>query len=90
MLRRTKEIGIRIALGARQSRVVRLVVSDLYLVMAFGLACGIAGGFAPTRFVSSLLFEVKPSDFPSLALPLVCLLAASGLAASRQPCGLFA
>ena len=81
VLRRTKEIGIRIALGARQSKVVRLVVSDLYLVMAFGLACGIAGGFALTRFISTLLFEVKPSDVPSLALPLACLLAASGLAA---------
>jgi putative ABC transport system permease protein len=80
VLRRTKEIGIRIALGARQSSVVRLVVSDIYLVIVFGLACGIAGGFALTRFVSTLLFEVKPSNFPSLALPLVCLLAASGLA----------
>jgi predicted permease len=81
VLRRTKEIGIRIALGARQSRVVRLVVSDIYLVIVMGLAGGIAGGFALTRFVSTLLFEVKPSDFPSVALPLICLLAASGLAA---------
>jgi putative ABC transport system permease protein len=81
VVRRTKEIGIRIALGARQTRVVRLVVSDIYLAIGFGLACGIAGGFALTRFVSSLLFEVKPSDVPSLALPLLCLLVASGLAA---------
>ncbi len=81
VLRRTKEIGIRIALGARRSKVVRLVVSDIYLVIFAGLACGIAGGFALSRYISTLLFEVKPSDVPSLALPLICVLAASGLAA---------
>jgi putative ABC transport system permease protein len=81
VLRRTKEIGIRIALGARQARVVQLVVSDIYLVIVVGLAGGIAGGFALSRYVSTLLFEVRPSDFPSLALPLICLIAVSGLAA---------
>ncbi len=81
VVRRTKEIGIRVALGARQLGVVRLVVSDVVLVIAIGLAIGIAGGFALGRFVATLLFEVKPSDFWSLALPLACFLAASGLAA---------
>jgi ABC-type antimicrobial peptide transport system permease subunit len=81
VVRRTKEIGIRIALGARQARVFRLLVSDIYLVIVVGLACGIAGGLALSRYVSTLLFEVKPLDFPSLALPLICLIAASGLAA---------
>ena len=81
VLRRTKEIGIRMALGARQFGVVRLVISDVMLVIAIGLGIGIAGGFALGRFVSSLLFEVKPSDFWSLALPLACFLLASGLAA---------
>jgi putative ABC transport system permease protein len=81
VVRRTKEIGIRVALGARQLGVVRLVVSDVVLVIAIGLALGIAGGFALGRFVASMLFEVKPSDFWSLALPLACFLAASALAA---------
>jgi ABC-type antimicrobial peptide transport system permease subunit len=70
-----------VALGARQLGVVRLVVSDVMLVIAIGLGIGIAGGFALGRFVASLLFEVKPSDFWSLALPLACFLAASALAA---------
>jgi predicted permease len=81
VVRRTKEIGIRVALGARQLGVVRLVVSDVLLVIAIGLGIGIAGGFALGRFVSSLLFEVKATDFWSLALPLVCFLLASALAA---------
>jgi putative ABC transport system permease protein len=81
VVRRTKEIGIRVALGARQVGVVRLVVSDVVLVIAIGLGIGIAGGFALGRFVAALLFEVKPSDFWSLALPLACFLAASALAA---------
>jgi predicted permease len=81
VVRRTKEIGIRVALGARQLGVVRLVVSDVVLVIAIGLGIGIAGGFALGRFVAAMLFEVKPSDFWSLALPLACFLAASALAA---------
>jgi putative ABC transport system permease protein len=80
VVRRTKEIGIRVALGARQLGVVRLVISDVMLVIAIGLAIGIGGGFALGRFVSALLFEVKASDFWSLALPLACFLLASALA----------
>jgi ABC-type antimicrobial peptide transport system permease subunit len=72
--RRTKEIGIRVALGARNLGVVWLMISYFAPMFAVGLVAGIAGGFALTRFVSSLLFEVKPSDFWSLALPIVCLL----------------
>jgi ABC-type antimicrobial peptide transport system permease subunit len=81
VVRRTKEIGIRVALGARQFGVVRLVISDVVLVVAIGLGIGIGGGFALGRFVATLLFEVKVSDFWSLALPLACFLLASALAA---------
>jgi putative ABC transport system permease protein len=81
VVRRTKEIGIRVALGARQLGVVRLVVSDVVLVIAIGLGIGIAGGFGLGRFVATMLFEVKASDFWSLALPLACFLAVSTLAA---------
>lgn len=80
VVRRTKEIGIRVAPGARQLGVVRLVISDVALVIAVGLGIGITGGFALGRFVAALLFEVKESDFGSLALPLACFLLASALA----------
>jgi putative ABC transport system permease protein len=81
VVRRTKEIGIRVALGARQLGIVRLVTSDIMRTVAFGLAAGMAGGLALARFVATLLFEVKPSGFWSLALPLASLLSVAALAA---------
>jgi ABC-type antimicrobial peptide transport system permease subunit len=82
VVRRTKEIGIRVALGARQFAVVRLVISEISLLVILGLAGGAAAGFWLAQFVAALLFEVQPSDFWSLALPLACLLAAAALAAA--------
>ncbi|MEX2299340.1 MAG: FtsX-like permease family protein, partial [Bryobacterales bacterium] len=82
VVRRTKEIGIRVALGARQLAVVRLVISEISILMALGLAVGAAAGFWLAQFLAALLFEVQPSDFWSLALPLACLLAAAALAAA--------
>jgi predicted permease len=81
VIRRTKEIGIRIALGARQWMVVRLILTDITLATVMGLIAGIAGGIAFARVLAAVLFEVKPSDFWSLALPLACLLLASAMAA---------
>jgi predicted permease len=86
VVRRTKEIGIRMALGARQSSVVRLVVREIAAVAAIGLAAGLALGRLLARPVESLLYEVKPGGFWSLALPLALLLAAAALAALRPVC----
>jgi ABC-type lipoprotein release transport system permease subunit len=81
VVRRTKEIGIRVALGARQLSVVRAVTSDIARMVALGLAAGAAGGLALAPFVARLLFEVKPSGFWSLAVPLAGLLSGAALAA---------
>ena len=48
---------------------------------AIGLAVGIAGGFAGSRFITSLLYQVQPSDVTSVALPLLSILVAAGLSA---------
>jgi putative ABC transport system permease protein len=80
VVRRSKEIGIRVALGARQSGIVHLVTFDIMRAVAVGLAVGVAGGLTLARFVTALLFEVIPSGFWSLVLPLACLLLAAGLA----------
>ena len=80
VLRRTKEIGIRVALGARQSRVVTLVISDCLLMILIGIGAGAAGGVGLARFVSTLLFEVKAMDLWSLSLPLGALLLTSAIA----------
>jgi predicted lysophospholipase L1 biosynthesis ABC-type transport system permease subunit len=81
VVRRTKEIGIRVALGAPVASVIRLVTGDVAVAVAIGVAGGLAGGFALARSLASLLFEVKPSDFGSVALPLASLLLASAAAA---------
>ncbi|HUI53324.1 MAG TPA: ABC transporter permease [Bryobacteraceae bacterium] len=81
VLRRTREIGVRAALGAPVYTLVRMVTADVGLTVAIGVVVGQAGGFALARYVASLLFEVKPSDFWSVALPLACLLLAATAAA---------
>jgi len=81
--RRTRELGIRLALGARRRSVVRLVMSEIALVTAAGLAAGFGGGEVLSRFVGKLLYEVKPADVASVGLPLACFLAAAAVAAIR-------
>jgi putative ABC transport system permease protein len=78
---RTNEIGIRVALGAHSSDVVRLVLREALSLAAIALLIGLAGALALSRVLQSLLFEVTPTD--PLTLTLVCLvvLAVSGLAA---------
>ncbi len=59
---RTNEIGIRMALGAAQSSIFRLIVGQAMTLVAISLAIGLAGAFAATRLLSSLLFGVGASD----------------------------
>ena len=81
VVQRTREIGIRMALGARTFQVIRLVISEIAVTVALGVVAGLAGGFVLGHYVTSLLFEVKPGHaatvvFPLLGLMLVCLFAA--------------
>ncbi len=82
VVQRTREIGIRVALGARQLRVIRTVLAGTGAAALAGAAFGLAGALYLSRFVESLLFEVTPLDFWSLALPLGALLVAAALAAA--------
>ena len=65
---RTGEIGIRIALGARTLDVLQLILRQGLLLTFGGLVVGIAASIALTRFLSSLLFEVKPTDLMTFVL----------------------
>ncbi len=60
--RRTREIGIRIALGATPARVRRLVIRESAKLVFIGLATGIPAALVLTRFLSTLLFDVRPAD----------------------------
>ncbi len=59
---RTREIGIRIALGAERSNIFRLVVGQAMLLVGVSMATGVAGAFAATRLLNSMLFGVGASD----------------------------
>jgi predicted permease len=82
VVQRTREIGIRVALGAGQLGVVRTILADIGASAFVGVVSGLAGGLYLSRFVQSLLFEVTPLEFWSLALPVGTLLVAASLAAA--------
>jgi hypothetical protein len=79
--RRTREIGIRIALGARAGALVIAIVRDTAFMMAIGIAVGLAGGLYLSRFVKGFLHEVEPTDTFSILIPIGCLLLVGLLAA---------
>jgi putative ABC transport system permease protein len=81
---RTREIGIRMALGAEARDVLRMVLGQGVKVTAIGLAIGAVGAFFLTRAMSALLYEVKPHD-PLVFLSTGALLAAVALIASFIP-----
>jgi predicted permease len=79
---RTREIGIRIAMGATAGQVVGMVVRETLLVAFAGCAAGIAGAFVLSRFLQSLLFGVTAHDPVAFAIFPAVLLAVAVLAAT--------
>jgi putative ABC transport system permease protein len=82
--RRTCEIGIRIALGATRASVRSLVIRESAKLVFFGLAAGIPAALVLTRFLSTLLFDVRPAD-PLTFIGVAVLLALVAFAASYIP-----
>ncbi|MEO8369113.1 MAG: ABC transporter permease [Candidatus Solibacter sp.] len=85
--RRTKEIGLRMALGAPQKLVVWMVMRETLVVLGAGLAVGIPATLALSKYVSTQLFGVKATDFVSAAAALVILTlvaAAAGFLPARR------
>ena len=82
--RRTREIGIRMAVGARSHNVVRLVLGKAVVLVAIGAAVGLAASVGVTRFLKSVLFGVQADD-PATLLAVSALLAVVALAASYIP-----
>ena len=81
---RTREIGIRMAVGARRAHILRLVLAHSARLIAGGLLLGLAGAWAVTRVLKNLLFEVTPAD-PLTFAAVSLLLAAVALLACYLP-----
>jgi len=76
-----RDIGLRMALGARAGDVLTLITRWLLAVIAAGALVGIGGGLAFSRTVRTLLFEMEPTDPAALLGPILALVAAAALAA---------
>jgi putative ABC transport system permease protein len=81
---RTREIGIRMALGAQRADMVRMVVRQGMAIALAGIAAGVVAALGLTRFMASLLYGVRPDDTPTFAL-VALVLAATALLASWGP-----
>ena len=78
---RRREIGIRMAIGAPAAKIARSVTADVFVMVLAGAAGGLLIGLASTRYIETLLFEVRATDWIRLALPSAIILAAAMLAA---------
>jgi putative ABC transport system permease protein len=84
---RTREVGIRIALGAGRGDVLRLVMRDLLAMLGWGLAAGFLSALALTRFLAHLLYQVQPTDLATTAtaaLALACVALGAGYVPYRH------
>src|SRR2546423_316910 len=81
---RTRELGVRMALGAAAGDTLRLVLGRSLRLVAAGTICGLVASFAVTRVMSGLLYDVSPLD-PLVFGGVSVLLAAAGLVASLVP-----
>jgi ABC-type antimicrobial peptide transport system permease subunit len=78
--RRTREVGIRMALGAQQPDVLRLIAKQGVVLAVTGIAIGVVAALGLTRFVASMLYGVKPTDPLTFALVSLLLLGVALLA----------
>jgi predicted permease len=78
---REREIGIRIALGAQVAHVVRQVTAGISFAVTMGVVAGLVSGLALTRYIQSLLYQVRATDIGMLALPCSIIVAVACVAA---------
>jgi putative ABC transport system permease protein len=84
VLQRKREIGIRMAVGAQAGVIVRLVTMDVFSMVVIGAIAGLALGMVSARFIESLFYQVKATDWTMTALPWAMMLV-TALAAAVVP-----
>ena len=78
--RRVNEIGVRMALGARRLDVVQMILRESTVLVAAGIAVGIAAALASSRLIAALLFGLQPTDPATIAIAVLVLITVSALA----------
>jgi len=78
---RRREIGIRMAIGAPAANIARSVTVDVFVMVLAGAVAGLALGIGSTRYIATLFFEVRATDWVRLAVPSATILVAAMLAA---------
>jgi predicted permease len=78
--RRTNEIGVRMALGARRADVIAMVMRESMIMVAAGIVIGLGGTVVAGRLVASLLFGLSPTDPPTIAGAMAVMVAVSAIA----------
>jgi predicted permease len=81
VLKRRREIGIRMAIGSTRAGIVRIVTLDVFQMIALGGCAGVALGFGAARYVQSLFYQVKATEADLIALP-TCAMLLSALVAT--------
>ncbi len=72
--RRTREIGIRVAVGAQRQNVLWLVLRETLTLALLGIAIGIPSALAATRLIAKMLFGLSPTDVPTITVVSLLLL----------------
>jgi ABC-type antimicrobial peptide transport system permease subunit len=80
VLQRRREIGIRMAIGARAGDIARRVTGEVFAMVLVGAVAGLGLGMASVRFIEALLFAVKPTDLGMVVVPSLTVVAAALLA----------
>jgi predicted permease len=75
VLQRTREIGVRVAMGAQRQDVLRLILREALTTSALGILAGVVSGLFLTRLMSSLLYGINPNDWPTFLSVSIVLLA---------------
>ena len=82
--RRTSEIGVRVAFGASNDNVIKMIVGQGMIPALIGIGVGLIGAFALSRFLTSLLFGIAPSD-PTTYVGVALILGAAALISCYLP-----